>query len=72
MDDVDRAQEINEAHLADSLERLRYGTYRDKACLVSTECVVCGEEIPERRRQAVPGCTRCVSCQELLENWRPL
>jgi phage/conjugal plasmid C-4 type zinc finger TraR family protein len=26
-------------------------------------CVECGEEIPERRRLAVPGVTTCVSCQ---------
>jgi phage/conjugal plasmid C-4 type zinc finger TraR family protein len=27
------------------------------------ECVECGEEIPERRRQALPGVTTCVACQ---------
>ena len=28
-----------------------------------THCAECGEEIPERRRQAVPGVRTCVSCQ---------
>ena len=28
------------------------------------ECEDCGDPIPERRRQAVPGCTRCTTCQE--------
>ena len=29
-----------------------------------TNCVECGEEIPERRRQALPGVKTCVPCQE--------
>ena len=31
------------------------------------ECEECGDEIPEARRQAVPGCQLCVFCQEKLE-----
>ena len=31
------------------------------------ECEDCGEDIPEPRRQAIKGCTRCVWCQELAE-----
>ncbi len=27
------------------------------------DCVICGEEIPERRRQALPGIRTCVPCQ---------
>lgn len=27
-------------------------------------CVECDAEIPERRRQAIPGCRLCLSCQE--------
>ena len=26
-------------------------------------CVECGEEIPERRREALPGVKTCISCQ---------
>ena len=26
-------------------------------------CAECGEEIPEKRREALPGVKRCVSCQ---------
>ena len=29
----------------------------------TTHCVDCGEEIPERRRLALPGATTCVGCQ---------
>ena len=28
-----------------------------------TTCIECGEEIPERRRQALPGTRTCVPCQ---------
>lgn len=29
----------------------------------STECDICGEEIPARRRSAIPGVRTCVTCQ---------
>lgn len=32
-----------------------------------TECTDCGERIPLKRRQAMPGCTRCIHCQEMRE-----
>ncbi|SUA36314.1 phage associated protein [Neisseria zoodegmatis] len=35
------------------------------------ECDDCGDPIPEARRQAVPGCTRCVYCQEYFEHGYP-
>lgn len=35
-------------------------------------CEDCGEPIPEARRRAIPGCRRCVACQTMHENWRPL
>ena len=28
-----------------------------------THCIECGDEIPDRRRQAVPGVRTCVPCQ---------
>ncbi|ANA74778.1 TraR/DksA C4-type zinc finger protein [Pseudomonas aeruginosa] len=31
-------------------------------------CEDCGEQIPEARRQAAPGCECCISCQELREH----
>jgi phage/conjugal plasmid C-4 type zinc finger TraR family protein len=30
-------------------------------------CVECGEEIPEPRRQALPGARTCVTCQAALD-----
>ena len=32
------------------------------------ECMDCGEPIPKARRDALPGVTRCVPCQELVDN----
>jgi len=34
-------------------------------------CIDCDEPIPEARRRAVPGATRCISCQTEFER-RPL
>ena len=31
------------------------------------ECEVCGEDIPEARRVAVPGCKTCIPCQEIID-----
>ncbi|MEM8951735.1 MAG: DksA/TraR family C4-type zinc finger protein [Pseudomonadota bacterium] len=32
-----------------------------------THCEDCGEAIPERRREAVPGVRLCIACQEALD-----
>ncbi|MFU1871707.1 TraR/DksA family transcriptional regulator [Citrobacter portucalensis] len=29
----------------------------------ATHCEECGDNLPEARRKAYPGCTMCVSCQ---------
>jgi phage/conjugal plasmid C-4 type zinc finger TraR family protein len=34
------------------------------------ECEDCEEPIPEGRRKAAPGCTRCIRCQEHFERQR--
>ncbi len=36
------------------------------------ECEECGEEIPEARRIAAPGCTMCITCQEISEKKKRL
>ena len=30
-------------------------------------CLTCGEEIPEPRRYALPGCCNCFDCQDEME-----
>lgn len=32
-----------------------------------THCQVCGEEIPEARRKAMPGARTCVDCQSSID-----
>lgn len=35
-------------------------------------CEECGEDIPEARRKAAPGCTMCIVCQEISEKKKRL
>lgn len=35
-----------------------------------THCNECGEEIPEKRREIIQGCTTCIDCQTMLERAR--
>jgi phage/conjugal plasmid C-4 type zinc finger TraR family protein len=70
-DEVDAATGYNEDFQAYVLEQQQRN--REPANYTGTDCVDCGDEIPEERRKAQPGCRRCLSCQadfELLEDWR--
>ena len=60
-DDVQASIDLNDNAIHDVRERL---PDPDKEYL---ECVDCGDEIPEARRKAIPGCPRCVACQELID-----
>lgn len=64
MDDGERAKEWADRHADDALEEWRR---RQPAGESLIECERCGEDIPEERRQAVSGCTRCVKCQRKYE-----
>lgn len=33
----------------------------------ATHCEECGDNLPEARRKAYPGCTMCVECQSEME-----
>ncbi|MCK7012816.1 TraR/DksA family transcriptional regulator [Enterobacter roggenkampii] len=64
MDIIDTAAEIEELqrNAALSAHRINHNA-------VSAErCAECGEEIPEPRRAAVPGCQMCAECQERKEH----
>lgn len=63
-DEIDRAQAINEEHQAAALASYRRS--RDEGESLE-ECRDCGESIPEKRRAAAPGCTRCIDCQRVSE-----
>lgn len=59
-DIIDTAAEIEELQRNAALSAHRNA--------VSAEhCAECGEDIPDPRRAAVPGCQTCSSCQEEIE-----
>lgn len=37
----------------------------------ATHCIECGEEIPEKRRRALPGVRTCIECQSARDS-RPV
>jgi len=42
--------------IGEALERMKAGTYG--------ECVACGEEVQQKRLEAVPWARHCIECQE--------
>ncbi len=55
-------------YIEQSLE-LALENQRKQAPANSTDpyCEECGEEIPAKRREALPGCATCVDCQQMVE-----
>ena len=51
-----------DASIQDELARMR-AQQRDRGESL-TNCADCDEPIPERRREAIPGVTLCVDCQQ--------
>ena len=68
-DIYDRATEREEEFRADALAaQARRSGLADKTVDDSAmNCVLCNDEIPEGRRQHMPGVQTCVPCQEDLE-----
>jgi phage/conjugal plasmid C-4 type zinc finger TraR family protein len=64
-DIVDRAEAREAIQREEALHRARLAITPAAASKVF--CVECEERIPNARRRAVPGCSRCVDCQEFLE-----
>jgi len=54
-------QEQIDATVTDAVARARSGLPSGPSL---SECAECGAEIPEGRRQAIPGVRLCVACQE--------
>lgn len=72
-DEIDRAQARDEFFRDLAIEEHYRRGMRNAGRIAVGECVDCGADIPEARRQAIPGCTRCVRCQEqqeILTHWR--
>lgn len=60
---IDTASEIEELQSNAALSAHRI----DHNAVSAEHCAECGEDIPEPRRAAVPGCQTCASCQEEIE-----
>jgi phage/conjugal plasmid C-4 type zinc finger TraR family protein len=73
MDIADKAQDIIEGSLKRAIDAAT-GPLRNpagaKPYLPPQDCEDCGDSIPRARRKAVPGCTRCVSCQAEFERMK--
>lgn len=70
-DEIDQATGYNEDFQAYVLKQQQRN--REPSNYTGVDCVDCGEEIPDARRQAQSGCCRCIQCQaehELLKNRR--
>lgn len=62
-DSVDKANELVQREL-DSILAQRQTAFTGKS---EINCLECGEQIPEKRRQLLKGCQLCVDCQEIKE-----
>lgn len=67
MDEADYAQIEQERELRRLLATYTYAVPAGES---ASHCLDCEGEIPEARRQAMPGCIRCVSCQNMYERRR--
>lgn len=71
MDDADRAQREETAHLQAAIAAALPGTdgveqLRENGVVI---CVDCGEPIPRARLEVLPRACRCVVCQAEAEGW---
>ncbi len=57
-------QDQIDASVADAVERARSKLPSGESL---TKCEECGKDIPEARREAVPGVKLCINCQESQE-----
>lgn len=64
MDDCDLGSMVEGFFRRRAIDRARG---RNSSRVSRAECIDCGEEIPEARRRAQPGCCRCVECQAAYE-----
>ena len=60
---IDQANELEELQREAAIAKYRI----DHNAVSAIHCVDCGEGIPERRRELVAGCQRCVSCASDIE-----
>ena len=61
-DQFDRAQQLEE--MAREIALKKHRTFK---AVSRVYCEDCDAPIPEKRRQLIPGVSRCVACQEIEE-----
>lgn len=66
MDQFDQAQALDAYYRLQALAAIKMQTPGGSP-MTMTHCEDCGDEIPEGRRLAAPGCTRCRDCQQNAE-----
>lgn len=64
-DEIDEAQAVVEYCLNIQIANIRQ--MRHVAAPSLFECEQCGNDIPPKRRQAIPGVSLCVECQRAAE-----
>ena len=70
MDDLDRAQKLEEQHREASLAEFRKSQPKHGANVKAPkyrECEDCGEDIQLQRLHIFPNATRCIKCQHRFE-----
>lgn len=60
---IDQANELAQQRIDMAIAAHRI----DRNAVSAEHCAECGEDIPEPRRAAVPGCKTCAECQEEIE-----
>lgn len=66
-DQFDLAQELDAHYRQQAL--LHHQTRLRQQGDSRTHCLECSDEIPEKRREAMPGCQLCAECQETKERF---
>lgn len=64
MDEGDRGSQASMLHMQAILAGHRSRQHQGESNML---CEDCDKPIPESRRRAVPGCTKCVTCKESAE-----
>jgi len=66
-DIVDHAQDAEERHRAQALERLQREIAAGAVLETAANCIDCGSMIPSARQAAIPGVQTCTPCGEARE-----
>lgn len=60
---IDAASELEEMQREQAIAAHRI----DRNAVSASHCIECGDDIPQARREAVPGCRTCADCQQIIE-----